>query len=97
MITVSRSQSLPDIGIFHHETIGHCGVGNGRHHCRIVALFFCWGKREEGSLWLTVKTPTAKSGATTKSGRVEKKTKGHQTHPADRADHQPLPPVPGIT
>ena len=28
---------------------------------------------------------------------VRRKTKGHQTHPADRADHQPLPPVPGIT
>ena len=45
MITVSRSQSLPDIGIFHHETIRHCGVGNGRHHCRIVALFFLLGKK----------------------------------------------------
>ena len=45
VITVSRSQSLPDIGIFHHETIRHCGVGNGRHHCRIVALFFLLGKK----------------------------------------------------
>ena len=46
-------------------------------------------------MWLTVQRqkvvpPQSLSG-------VRGKTKGHQTHPADRADHQPLPPVPGIT
>ena len=44
MITVSRSQSLPDIGIFHHETIGYREWPPSLPQSR---PFFVWKKRRK--------------------------------------------------